>query len=83
MRTEALYDPDVEIRLAAGRVINQAANTILNMKARVDEGSFRQRLADRMPDIMEKIKLHQDKVPPVIEGSLEPWPDEDHPPQDT
>jgi hypothetical protein len=83
MRSEALYDPDIENRLAAARVINQAANTILNMKARVDEGSFRQRLADRMPDIVEKINLYKDKVPPIIEGSLEPLPDGDHPPPDT
>jgi len=72
----SIEDPDLELRNQNARVVMAAVQVVLANKQKADEGSFRMRLVDRMPDILEKINLHRSKVPPLmIEGQALPSTD--------
>lgn len=62
----AMDDDDPEIRNATARVINQAAQTVLTMKARADEGSFKRQAVDRLSELLEIIASEEKKIPPKI-----------------
>lgn len=63
----SMDDPDPEIRNATGRLINQAAQTILTMKARADEGSFKRQALGKLPELLKIIHDEENRMK-LIEG---------------
>lgn len=63
----SIDDPDPEIRNATGRLVNQAAQTILTMKARADEGSFKRQALGKLPELLKIIHDEENRMK-LIEG---------------
>lgn len=63
------YDPDPEIRNANRRIINQACQTVLTMKARVEEGSFKRQALGKLPELLKIIHDEENRMR-LIEGAI-------------
>jgi hypothetical protein len=65
----SIDDPDPEIRNATGRLVNQAAQTILTMKARTNEESFKRQALGKLPELLKIIHEEESRMK-LIEGTI-------------
>jgi hypothetical protein len=55
-------DDDPEVRNATRRIVNQAAQNVLMLKIRADEGSLRLKTVDRLGDILRLVAEEEQKL---------------------